>query len=61
MCKGDEGNKKVDITERVVESSEVTGRLREFEWMMKTNKEPYIWKGREGNGADTRDNSKGGK
>ena len=38
--------KLVDVTERVLESSVVTGRLKSFERMMKTNKEPYIWEGR---------------
>lgn len=43
------GERLVDVTEKVLESSVVTGKLRFFEWMMKTNKEPYIWRGRVGN------------
>lgn len=38
--------KLVDVTDKVLESSIVTGKLRSFEWMMKSNKEPYIWEGR---------------
>lgn len=38
--------KLMDVTEKVLESSIETGKLRSFEWMMKSNKEPYIWEGR---------------
>lgn len=43
------GKKLVDVTDKILESPVLKGRLRAYDHMMKTNKEPYIWEGR---GAD---------